>query len=287
MKTQSLLVRDVKAAAEATLAARYGDREARAMVRVIMEDVMGWSPVDIVLNAGYELNDYTAGRISEITRRVASGEPIQQVVGWADFCGLRFKVTRDTLIPRPETAELVDMLISDYKNRKDLDILDCGTGSGCIAIALARALPFARVRAIDISEGALKIARENSIRLKTGVEFDRQDILNLPAVPYATYDIIVSNPPYIAEHERSGMESNVLDHEPASALFVPDSDPLVFYRAVASYGIRALRPAGRVYFEINPLFATPLVNLMESTGYSDVTLHLDFRGKTRFLTAVR
>lgn len=287
MKTQSLLVRDVKSGAEAVLADRYGQREAKAMIRVIFEDVLGWKPVDLILRADYELNDYTAERIWSITERVASGEPIQQVVGWADFCGLRFKVTKDTLIPRPETTELVDMITSDYSGRKDLRVLDCGTGSGCIAIALARALPFSAVTGIDISDGALKVARENASLLKTQVDFEHRDILSLSGNDKATYDIIVSNPPYIAEHERSSMEKNVLDYEPATALFVPDDAPLKFYHAIAVYGMSALCPDGRIYFEINPLYASELVTLIKSSGYSDVATHLDMEGKIRFLTATR
>lgn len=285
MKIESLLARDIKTTVESMLAARYGEREAQAMVRVIFEDVMGWSPVDMVLKGDYELNNYTAERIWKIADRVAAGEPIQQVVGWADFSGLRFVVTRQTLIPRPETAELVDLIISRFAGRKDLNILDCGTGSGCIAITLARSLPFARVKGIDISDGALDVARNNASRLKTKVDFEHVDMLCLPPEPSSLYDIIVSNPPYIAEHERNLMESNVLDFEPPTALFVPDADPLKFYRAIGQYGTSALKSGGRLYFEINPLYASQLVILMESLGYDTVETELDAQGKTRFLIA--
>lgn len=283
----SLRVRDIKAEAEATLAAVYGDREAKAMVRVIFEDVMGWKPVDLILKADYELTDFSARRVADIVERVRAGEPIQQVVGWADFCGMRFKVTRDTLIPRPETAELVDLIVKEMHDRKDLRVLDCGTGSGCIAIALACALPFADVEGIDISDAALKVAAANAAELRASARFSHKDMLALTPPSAPCYDIIVSNPPYIAQSERAGMEQNVLDYEPATALFVPDDDPLRFYHAVTRYAVRALTPGGRLYFEINPLYADRLQRDVEAAGMHSVALERDDRGKLRFLTATR
>lgn len=286
-KNSSLRAGDVKAGAEATLAARYGEREAKAMVRVIFEEVMGWKPIDLVLRSDYLLTAHSAERIWSITERVAAGEPIQQVVGWADFYGLRFKVTRDTLIPRPETAELVDIIVKEASGRNDLDILDCGTGSGCIAITLARALPFPNVEGIDLSERALKIAAENAKELKTPVKFSLRDMLSLAVPDKPCYDIIVSNPPYIAESEAAAMEKNVLDHEPRIALFVPDDNPLIYYTAIGSYAHGALRPGGKLYFEINPMFARRLVQEIRGMGFTDVITERDDRGNTRFLIASR
>lgn len=283
----SLRVEDVRRRAERELARVYGEREAKAIVRVIFEAVTGWGMTELILKADYRLNDFTRVRVMEYAGRVAAGEPVQQVVGWADFCGMRFKVTRDTLIPRPETAILVDMIVKDAGGRKDLRVLDCGTGSGCIAISLARMLPFARVEGIDISEAALTVARENARELHVDVGFRLQDMLAMPAVAGPRYDIIASNPPYIAESERAQMERNVLDYEPAQALFVPDDDPLRFYLAVGRYASAALCPGGRLYFEINPLYAAPLREAIAGLGFSDVTILPDDRRRQRFLTARR
>ncbi|MDE5608311.1 MAG: peptide chain release factor N(5)-glutamine methyltransferase [Muribaculaceae bacterium] len=281
----SLTVAALKSSLTALLAAKYGTREANAMVRMMIEEVMGWSAVDIALRSDYVLNEATAGRLQAIAGRVYDGEPIQYVLGVASFHGLRFKVTPATLIPRPETSELVDIIADEAAGRKDLRILDCGTGSGCIAIALARALPFSRVTGIDISDDALAVARDNASALKADVSFRNADILALNDADTPLYDIIVSNPPYIAEHEREGMEANVLDYEPHSALFVPDDDPLRFYTAIGSYGLSALAPGGRLYFEINPLYADRLRKDIGGMGYRDVEIMRDMYGRKRFLTA--
>ena len=281
----SLTLGSLKSSLTALLAAKYGSREATAMVRMIIEEVMGWSAVDIAIRSDYVLNEATADRLQAIAGRVYDGEPIQYVLGVASFHGLRFKVTPATLIPRPETSELVDIIADEAAGRKDLRILDCGTGSGCIAIALARALPFSRVTGIEISDDALAVARDNASALKVDVSFKHADILALNNADTTLYDIIVSNPPYIAEHEREGMEANVLDHEPHSALFVPDDDPLRFYTAIGSYGLSALAPDGRLYFEINPLYADRLRRDIGGMGYRDVEIMRDMYGRKRFLTA--
>ncbi|MDE6467512.1 MAG: peptide chain release factor N(5)-glutamine methyltransferase, partial [Muribaculaceae bacterium] len=189
------------------------------------------------------------------------------------------------LIPRPETAGLVALITDRYGCRPDLQVLDIGTGSGCIAISLARALPFCRIDAIDISAAALDIAQRNAAALKAKVNFIQSDILAAEP-PRARYDIIVSNPPYIGESEKSDMDSRVLDHEPHGALFVPDNDPLLFYRTIARYGIKALKPGGRLYFEINSLYAVQMRDMLAAEGYSDIDVLRDYRGNYRFATAV-
>lgn len=266
------------------LAKRYGTREATAMVRLMIEDVMGWSAVDVIVKGHYQPEEATVSKLETIAGRVLAGEPIQYVLGMARFHGHRFKVTPATLIPRPETAELVDIIIDDFRGQKDLSILDCGTGSGCIAIPLARALPFSKVTAIDISDEALAVARENASALKADVDCRKADILDFAPPVRPSYDIIVSNPPYIAESEASGMESNVLDYEPHTALFVPDSDPLRFYTAIARYATAALRPDGRLYFEINPLYAGRLRSEVASMGFRDVEILQDSFGRQRFMS---
>ncbi|MBD5365480.1 MAG: peptide chain release factor N(5)-glutamine methyltransferase [Bacteroides sp.] len=276
-------VSDVKARAVKALETRYGTREATWIVRAIFEDVMGWSVTDLVTRGDYELNDYTATKIMNMVARVNAGEPVQYVTGVAQFYGMTFKVSPAVLIPRPETAELVDLIVKASGNRSDLRVLDCGTGSGGIAIALARNLPFSHVDAIDIDEDALKVARDNATHLKAAVNFREADMLSLSSADAGLYDIIVSNPPYIADSERKEMEVNVLDHEPHKALFVPDSDPLKFYSAVAEYARHALVPGGMLYFEINPLFVEQMKQLL--ADFDDVDIIRDSQGALRFATA--
>lgn len=275
----------------ATLTPMYGAGEAKAMTRIIFENLKGWTPVDMAVRANEPVSAFMQEKIKEVTDRLLKHEPIQYIFGVADFYGMRLKVTSDTLVPRPETAELVDLIVSQNQ-RKDLRVLDLGTGTGCIAIALSRNLPFARVTAADISEGALATARANAAALHADVNFLHADMLTLPEAPDtfgdAPFDIIVSNPPYVAESEKKDMEPNVLAYEPAGALFVPDSDPLRFYRAILRYAASGgLADGGKVYFEINPLFAADMERLCGREGFADVALTRDSFGKERFLRASR
>lgn len=262
-----------------------GEREAYWMTRDIIEDVMGYNEVDMLLKGDEELSDFVARKIDEVAKRVLDGAPLQHVLGWARFAGNRFKVTQDTLIPRPETQELVDLIISRYGDAKDLNIIDVGTGSGCIAISLARGLKFAQVKGIDISDSALMIATENAKNLKAKVVFEHRNALSLQQVKDESYDIIVSNPPYIAESERKDMERVVLDYEPSMALFVSDEDPLVFYRAIASWGRDVLTSDGAIYFEINPRYAIGMMKMMRSMGYEEVEIVKDMQARNRILCA--
>lgn len=272
--------------ARARLASRFGSREAAWMVRMIFEDVKGYSQVDMALNGDRDLGEATCKRVNEIVDRLLANEPLQYILGHARFYGMDFKVSPAVLIPRPETEELVDIIVKDADGREDLRVLDLGTGSGCIAIALARNLPFAAVTGIDISADALDVARANAATLKARVDFNRVDILDLHLEP-ASLDIIVSNPPYITRSERSAMESNVLDHEPATALFVPDDDPLKFYTPIYKAAMNALTPGGRLYFELNPLTADALADRMRADGWENVTIIPDSRKQKRFLSATR
>lgn len=279
-------VKDLRTLWQRQLAPRYGDREAAWIVRALLEDTMGWNSTDIILKGDYEFNVHTVTRLSDMVERISGGEPVQYVTGRAPFHGLMFKVSPAVLIPRPETDMLVDMIVSDAAGRRDLGILDCGTGSGCIAISLARNLPFARVKAIDKSPEALSVARTNGNDLGVKVDFELADMLSLPSSDNDMYDIIVSNPPYIAEHERISMERHVIDHEPGMALFVPDDDPLVFYREVAGYAHHALKPDGRLYFEINPLYADQLAKILHPL-FEDVNITRDSQGLLRYAIATR
>lgn len=257
--------------------------ELQAMIRVICEDVFNYDQVDVALRQDHELPDFAPERIAEIIARLKRHEPLQYVVGSARFHGHRFKVTPAVLIPRPETEQLVDLIIDENPDA-DLKVLDMGTGSGCIAIALARALKFAQVDALDVSRDALAVARENAALLKTpGVRFFESDML--ASQPSACYDIIVSNPPYICWSERESMDRNVKDFEPGQALFVPDSAPLLYYKAIAHYASQSLEHGGKLYLEINQRFGNEVKHLLESCGLDDVRIIEDSFGHVRFAAA--
>ena len=266
----------------------FGPGEARAMTRVIWEDLKGYTPTDLVLKSDFPVSEYMLAKIRKVVDDVADkGIPLQYVLGEARFYGMRFEVTPAVLIPRPETAELVDMIVDRDGSRADLRVLDVGTGSGCIAVALARNLPFAAVTGIDCSAAALDIARRNAQALRTRVTFEQADILTLAAPSAPLYDVIVSNPPYVMEKERPTMDAYVADHEPAGALFVPDDDPLRFYHAINRYAWAALADNGELYFELNPLTAEQLAAEMRQAGWLKVALARDSQGQLRFLSAIR
>jgi len=258
--------------------------EVQAMIRVVCEDVFNYDPVDVALRQESELPDFAAERIADIIARLHRHEPLQYIVGSARFHGHRFKVTPAVLIPRPETEQLVDLIV-DENPASDLRVLDMGTGSGCIAISLARALKFAQVDALDVSRDALAVARENAALLKVKVQFFESDML--APQPPGRYDIIVSNPPYICWSERESMDRNVKDYEPGQALFVPDNDPLLFYKAIAPYAAQSLERGGRLYLEINQRFGNEVKRLLESSGFDEVRIIEDSYGKVRFAAAIR
>lgn len=263
----------------------YPKGETDGFTRIIYHHVLNYEPVDILLHKDSVLPDFVIDKIRKVVDALLEHEPIQYIFGEADFYGRSFAVDRSTLIPRPETAELVD-IIADENKDSDLRVLDAGTGSGCIAVSLALTLRFPAVTAVDISEEALSVAAKNAARYKAKVRFRSADILSM--IPADNeYDIIVSNPPYIADSEKTEMDKNVLDYEPAGALFVPDSDPLRFYRALAKYGVTALKPGGKIYFEINSHFPEEMRLLLKEYGYDDVLLRRDMQGLYRFASAIK
>lgn len=281
---EEMTVRELTGLMCGRLADKYGKDEATAMVRVVMQYLKGWSAVDLVLKRDSSVSDYIAEKVFGIVDRLMNDEPLQYIVGETRFYGNTLKVSPAVLIPRPETEELVDMIVKQNQE-KDLAVLDFCTGSGCIAVSLARVLRFPMVRAVDLSTDALEVARENARMLKVKVDFECQDVLAMDATDENRYDIIVSNPPYVLDSERKDMLPNVLDHEPAMALFVPDDDALRFYRAIADYGLSALKCGGRLYFEINPIEADNLVDMLEKRGYVDIETVVDMLGKRRFAIA--
>lgn len=262
----------------------YGGSEASWLLRIIMEHIKGWNQVELLMRADKEVSDFTVTRVNEVIDRLLANEPVQYIFGDTYWHGMTLKVSPAVLIPRPETEELVDIITKDNP-QPDLKVLDVCTGSGCIAIALAKFMNFPEVTAIDISNRAIAVAKENAALQKVKVDFKTADALDLGAALTAKYDIIVSNPPYVMDKEKSAMEANVLDHEPAIALFVPDSDPLKFYKAIADYAKDALTDDGRLYFELNPLTADSLKDWMQQSGWRDVSLLPDLHAKTRFMIA--
>ncbi|MCH5219957.1 MAG: peptide chain release factor N(5)-glutamine methyltransferase [Muribaculaceae bacterium] len=277
---------ELKKDIENRLTPAVGNKEAEAVTRIILEDTLGINRVNIALYPDREVTDDTVMSVNRMTDRVIQGEPLQYILGYADFHGLRLKVDSSVLIPRPETSALVDLVVDTLAHAKDKRLLDVGTGSGAIAIALARELPFADITAVDISSDALTVAKSNAHQngVEKYINFKYCDILNDP-LPGDDYDAVVSNPPYVAEHEKTGMDNRVLDYEPHTALFVPDKDPLLFYREIAQKAFDKLKTGGYIFFEINPLYHKQLEQLISSLGYTDITVSRDFCGRTRFLQA--
>jgi release factor glutamine methyltransferase len=230
------------------------------------------------------LTDEKERQLADAIKRLKENEPLQYILGEAEFCGLRLRVNPSVLIPRPETGELVRLIATENKNSHPR-ILDIGTGSGCIAITLAKELPQSKVSAWDISEEALIVAKENSIICGTKIDLAQRDILTYAPAEADKFDIIVSNPPYIKEKEKSLMESNVLDWEPSLALFVPDDNPLLFYRTIAEKAKTMLTPGGQLYFEINREHGTDTCTMLTELGYTDIHLHKDFAGNDRMVSA--
>ena len=266
-----------------TLTPLHGVAEARAIVYALLEDVFGLSKTDVLLGRFEGLSATEKARFKECAARLSQGEPLQYVVGTAPFGDLRFEVTPATLIPRPETLELVEWVVAEQQEKPSLRLLDIGTGSGCIAISLASLLPQATVSAWDISAEALAVARRNAERNGVAVDFKQVDVLHVTEAE--TYDCIVSNPPYICEAEKADMTDSVLLHAPHTALFVPNTDPLRFYRAIAQLALSNLSPGGTLYFEINRAYGAETCNLLRDLGFCDVELRKDFYGNDRMVRA--
>ena len=299
----------------------YDDREAKSIIDLLLEEVCSITRTQRILSPELTISEEQRQQLSACAELLNQGVPVQQALGYEWFCGQRFKVTPDVLIPRPETAELVDWICRDAEalQPQRQNILDVGTGSGCIAISLARLINNSQVLALDISTAALSVARENSCQQSVdNVYFAQCDILRAVDNSYfeqqissqlSTYqpqeiatcqqkllddfpqqkrvfNIIVSNPPYICEQEAKDMSSLVLDHEPSQALFVPDDDPLLFYRAIARFGKEYLAPSGRLYFEINAAYGPQTCEMLQQMGYSNVELRQDINGRDRMVKAV-
>ena len=262
----------------------YSVGEVSALTRIVATELLGISQMAFYLKDNIALTAEQEALLGNAIERLKKQEPIQYILGYSDFCGLRFKVTPATLIPRPETSELVEWIASESAGEER--ILDIGTGSGCIAVSLADKLPKATVAAWDISTEALAVATENSKANNCNVEFKHVDILEYQPTG-EQFNIIVSNPPYIKKNEKSAMHSNVLDWEPHTALFVPDNDPLLFYRAIAEKGLFMLTPGGKLYFEINRAHGKETMEMLAALGYTNIELRKDFADNDRMIRAVK
>ena len=272
----------------------YAEGEASAICFMLFEEICSLSRTDVLMGRDDELDDEKTILLEKFTKRIAEGEPVQYVIGHTSFCGLKINVKPGVLIPRPETEELVEWIQEEYSNIPanritspvtPPHILDIGCGSGCIALALASSVSNAKVDAWDISDKALEIAKENAATLGIKATFIKRDALeaHLLEEEKGAYSTIVSNPPYICESERKDMEKNVLEHEPETALFVPDTDPLLFYREITTKATHLLANGGTLYFETNRMYAKEVSNMMLKKGFSQVEIRKDFMGNERMV----
>ncbi len=268
----------------------YETSEAKAIIRWVLDVRFGLSMADILCGKITTLSSNDQKDLETILQRLEKGEPVQYIIGVADFCGRQFYVEPGVLIPRPETAELCRWIVEDSQEKSF--ILDIGTGSGCIAITLALEMPEAKVTAWDISDEALCIGKENTKLLGAEVTFEHQDILDFSLFTshfslHDKWDLIVSNPPYIQPKESDGMAKNVLDYEPHQALFTPDDQPIIFYQRIGDYAWQNLKQGGALYFELNPLTAAEVSDYLQRLGFSEIEIRQDQFGKQRFLKATK
>ncbi|MCK9207092.1 MAG: peptide chain release factor N(5)-glutamine methyltransferase [Salinivirgaceae bacterium] len=280
-------IKNIQLECRALLGSVYTIREIDSILFLVFEKVGNLSRLQIISNPDTKISISVYNQIMGIVERLLNHEPIQYILEETEFYGLLFKVNQSVLIPRPETEELVHWIVEDGKN-KPVKAIDFGTGSGCIAISLAKLIPDSRVHAVDISEQALLVASENALRNGSVLTFHQADILT-DAFEFlaADFDLVVSNPPYIREKEKVLMQRNVLDYEPATALFVPDADPLIFYRRIAQLSKKLLKKGGTLYFEINEGLGNEMIQLLEELNYLEIELRSDIQGKRRMMKATQ
>jgi len=278
------------------LQTRYPPDEIRAITRLLLSSQCGLSYHQQILCKDTQIRENEKKQIFKIVERLVKMEPLQYILCETEFYSIPLKVNPSVLIPRPETEELVDLIIKqsilnlgDGSNPSPRCILDIGTGSGCITIALAKHIPNATVTAIDVSEAALQTASENALLNNVSIRFVQADILHTKKTATLfreKFDLIVSNPPYIMEHEKTSISANVLNYEPHLALFVPYDEPLLFYNAIADFAQQKLAPQGMLFLEINPLCATAIIDMLHDKGFTHTNLIRDLSGKNRFIKAI-
>lgn len=283
-----MIISELKEKFFATLVELYPKEEIQSFFNILSQEYFGLSRLDIALNPKTKISLQSLNKIEDALLRLQEHEPIQYIVGNTEFYGLPFYVNKHTLIPRPETEELVDWILTENpgKESSGMKILDIGTGSGCIAISLAKNLPNFSLCGLDFSEGALEIAERNAVLNNVNVDFFCQDILKAENLT-EQYDIIVSNPPYVRDLEKKEMQQNVLDYEPGSALFVRDQDPLIFYRIITALAKDSLKLNGVLFFEINEFLAEEMIALLASQGFRDIEVRKDIYGKNRMIKGIK
>ena len=286
MKVPSNLVKDIRNHYCEQLCSIYDKDEANAMILILLEHYFSIDRVKMALEPQLRLSESEMLTFHFAVKDLLKNKPIQYIIGETEFCDLKFKVNENTLIPRPETSELVMKIVNRQQSTDNrlCSILDIGTGSGCIAISLAKMISSSKVFALDISEKALEVAKRNAINNEADVTFIHDDILSLKNKIDTKFDIIVSNPPYVRELEKAEMRDNVLNWEPHNALFVSDNDPLIFYRKILEFAKTHLKENGEVWFEINEYLGKEMTDLCKEMGFSQIETLNDFRGKERILS---
>jgi release factor glutamine methyltransferase len=275
-------IKDIRFYISSELGILYNEQEARAIADLLIKAVLKITKLPQLYDNEFIISEKDVLKIIDYTNSLKTGEPVQYVVGETSFYNCTIKVNNSTLIPRPETEELVDIIIKENREYEG-NIIDLGTGSGCIAIALAVNLPHAKITGVDISEEALKIARINSGLNNTSVSFIKGDILDSEITGLPEAGIIVSNPPYVRESEKVLMAGNVLNFEPHQALFVTDSDPLIYYKAILKIAEKVLLPRGSLYFEINEAMGSPMKQLLKENSYSEYEIVMDLNDRERMI----
>ena len=286
MKVPSNLVKDIRKYYCEQLCSIYDKEEANAMVLILFEHYFKIDRVRMALEPQLRLSESEMLTFHFAVKDLLKNKPIQYIIGEAEFCDLKFKVNENVLIPRPETSELIHLIANSQQPtaNSQQSILDIGTGSGCIAISLSKQIPTSKVYALDISEKALEVAKENAINNEADITFIHDNILTLNNNIETKFDIIVSNPPYVRELEKSEMRDNVLKWEPHTALFVSDNDPLIFYRNILEFAQTHLKENGEIWFEINEFLGKEMTELCNKMGFSNIDIYKDFRDKERFLS---
>ncbi len=287
-----MLLKDIQTIFHKELDAEYGSHEVDSFFNILINYYLSLERITLVLEPDLNLTKTEEQPLFEALARLKNHEPIQYIIGETEFFGLNFKVNQHTLIPRPETEELVELIINNVasiKVEKSLNILDVGTGTGCIAISLANKLPNAQVTAIDISDEALQIAKQNALNNEVQIKFIKADILNKDDIDSKDqkFDIIVSNPPYVRNLEKAEMKKNVLNYEPSSALFVSDDNPLLFYKAIVEFTVDNLKENGLLFFEINQYLGQETKGLLAEYGFKNIQLKKDIFGNDRMVNATK
>lgn len=286
-----MYISDIKIEFQNRLNHLYPKDEIVSFFYLTTQQILGKDRIEIALNPSLEISELEAEEFMKVISELELERPIQYILGETEFCGLPFTLTNDVLIPRPETEELVDRILKEFSDKRDLKILDIGTGSGCIAISLAKHMPNSKVYGLDVSKSVLKVAMKNAEINQVELTFISCNALDpsswRPALKDIQFDIIVSNPPYVRYAEKEEIKANVLNYEPHSALFVKDDDPLIFYKNIKEIALQKLRPKGKLYLEINQYLGVETRAVFENIHFEDVRLIKDLNDNDRFVIAQR